>query len=266
MRSATTPPPRWRWCRSASSSYPGPITTKGTNRIDRVARWYLQKIAHDLGAIYLFHDIGDVTGCDRYAAGAAVVAGVGDAGDRGRLPGSAGCQRHHQQHRQGAQEARRRRLRRARPHAHAAAAGRSCRRPAPSSSTSTSSRASTRHGSPSARATSRPRPTVTITVGGGGLPPPPGGPSDNDADAFEGFGSTTPGGEPAGASSAVTQATEAAVRDAFTAASDGHAIIRFDTVEPIAIHELAASPHRQLHHGRGQRRDAVRARPADSPT
>ena len=46
---------------------PGPITTKGTNRIDRVARWYLQKTAHDLGAIYLFHDIGDVTGCDRYA-------------------------------------------------------------------------------------------------------------------------------------------------------------------------------------------------------
>ena len=46
---------------------PGPITTKGTNRIDRVARWYLQKTAHDLGGIYLFHDIGDVTGCDRYA-------------------------------------------------------------------------------------------------------------------------------------------------------------------------------------------------------
>ena len=47
---------------------PGPITTKGTNRIDRVARWYLQKIAHDLGGIYLFHDIGDVNGCDRYEA------------------------------------------------------------------------------------------------------------------------------------------------------------------------------------------------------
>ena len=106
---------------------------------------------------------------------------------------------------------------------------------------------------------------VTITVGGGGLPPPPGGPSDNDADAFEGFGSTTPGGA-GGRIIAVTQATEDGVRDAFTAAGDGHAIIRFDTVEPIAITQLAAAPHRQLHHGRGQRRDAVRAERRDSPT
>src|SRR5262249_56103358 len=72
-------------------------------------------------------------------------------------------------------------------------------------------------------------------VGGGGLGPRGGGPSDNDADAFEGFGSGTPGGE-GGRLIRVTQATEDAVRDAFTAAGDGHAIIRFETTAPIAIH------------------------------
>jgi hypothetical protein len=75
---------------------------------------------------------------------------------------------------------------------------------------------------------------VTITVGGGKLPPPPGGPSDNDADAFEGFGSSTPGGA-GGRVIRVTEATEDAVRDAFTTAGDGHAIIRFETTQPIAI-------------------------------
>ena len=44
----------------------GPLTAHGTNRIDRVARWYLQKIGHDLGAIYLFRGLGLAT-CERYA-------------------------------------------------------------------------------------------------------------------------------------------------------------------------------------------------------
>ena len=103
---------------------------------------------------------------------------------------------------------------------------------------------------------------VTITVGGGGLPPPPGGPSDNDADAFEGFGSTTPGGA-GGRIIAVTQATEDAAQRLHRRRRR-HAIIRFDTVEPIAIHSLAASPHRQLHHGRGNGA-MLTSRPADSP-
>src|SRR5262249_49622969 len=76
---------------------------------------------------------------------------------------------------------------------------------------------------------------VTITVGDSGLPPPPGGPSDNDADPFEGFGSSTPGGD-GGRLIHVTEATEDAVRKAFSAVGDGHAIVRFETTEPIAIH------------------------------
>ena len=35
-------------------------------QIDRVARWYLQKIAHDLGGIYFYRDLGYDT-CGRYA-------------------------------------------------------------------------------------------------------------------------------------------------------------------------------------------------------
>src|SRR5262249_23838430 len=43
----------------------GPIKQQGTQRIDRVARWYLQKIGHDLGGIYLYHSVGLAT-CERY--------------------------------------------------------------------------------------------------------------------------------------------------------------------------------------------------------
>ena len=172
---------------------PGPITTKGTNRIDRVARWYLQKTAHDLGGIYLFHDIGDVTGCDRYAVALqwsresvtqAIAGGFPELpadngttndidkelkkladGDcdvpdpmpmlppPGQLP-KTGAVVEHVYQQQGVYTA----------------------------------RVTVTAGDEQATA------EVTITVGGGGLPPPPGGPSDNDADAFEGFGATTPGG------------------------------------------------------------------------
>src|SRR6185436_3331655 len=44
----------------------GPVKAHGTTRIDRVARWYLQKIGHDLGGVYLFHSLGLGT-CERYA-------------------------------------------------------------------------------------------------------------------------------------------------------------------------------------------------------
>ncbi len=43
----------------------GPVTKQGTNRVDRVSRWYLQKIAHDLGAIYLFNSLG-MASCPRF--------------------------------------------------------------------------------------------------------------------------------------------------------------------------------------------------------
>ncbi len=44
----------------------GPITVGSTHRIDRVARWYLQRIGHDLGAIFLYRDLGLAT-CDRFS-------------------------------------------------------------------------------------------------------------------------------------------------------------------------------------------------------
>jgi hypothetical protein len=75
---------------------------------------------------------------------------------------------------------------------------------------------------------------VTITVEGDDLPDPPGGPGDNDADASEGFGTTTRGGD-GGTVIRVTEPTEAAVRAAFTTAARGNAIVRFAVTQPIAI-------------------------------
>jgi len=77
--------------------------------------------------------------------------------------------------------------------------------------------------------------TATISVDGGGISQPPGGPDDNDADVSEGFGATTPGGT-GGTVVAVTEASESAVRAAFTKANAGHAVVRFDVAGPIAIH------------------------------
>jgi hypothetical protein len=212
---------------------PGPITTKGTNRIDRVARWYLQKTAHDIGALYLFHDLGDVTGCDRYAEALqwsresvtqAVAGGFPD------LPADNGTNNNIDK-------------------ALKKLADGDCdvpdpmpMLPAPGELPKTGAvieHVYEHEGTYTAQVTvsaggKYATASVTITVGGGDLPPPPGGPSDNDADAFEGFGSSTPGGE-GGRVIRVTQATEDAVRDAFTAAGDGHAIIRFETTQPIAI-------------------------------
>jgi len=212
---------------------PGPITTKGTDRIDRVARWYLQKIAHDVGAIYLFHDIGEVTGCDRYEAALqwswesvtqAVAGGFPD------LPDANGTSDN---------------IARARDKL----TDRDCEvpdqtpmLPPPGELPETGAvveHVYDRAGVYRARVTVRAggkqdSAEVTITVEDGSPPPPPGGPSDNDADPFEGFGSATRGGE-GGRVLRIQEPTEAAVRAAFTAAKTGHAIIRFETTEPIPV-------------------------------
>src|SRR5262249_8641554 len=204
------------------------------NRIDRVARGSLQKRAHDLGGICLFHDGGDVTGCDRYDAALqwsresvtqAVAGGFPD------LPADNGTNNNIDKALQKL-------------------AANDCdvpdpmpMLPPPGELPKTGAVVEHVYEQPviyTARVTvtahdQHATGEVTITVGGGGLPPPPGGPSDNDADAFEGFGSGPPGGE-GGRLIRVTQATVDAVRDAFTAAGDGHAIIRFETTAPIAIH------------------------------
>src|SRR5262249_50182341 len=75
---------------------------------------------------------------------------------------------------------------------------------------------------------------VTLTVRDDNVPPPPGGPGDNDSDPVEGFGASTPGGA-GGRVLSVTEPTEAAVRAAFDAGASGHAIIRFETTQPLAI-------------------------------
>jgi PKD domain/FG-GAP-like repeat len=213
---------------------PGPISTHRTDRIDRVARWYLQKIARDLGGIYLFHHIGEVKGCERYEAALqwsreAVTQAV--AGGFPDLPDSNGTGANIDRALRKLEDGR-------------------CDVPEPMpmlplpgelpETGAVVTHVYERAGSYRARVTvtaggKQASAAVTITVGDDGTPPPPpGGPSDNDADPFEGFGSSTPGGE-GGRVIRVRESTEEAVRAAFAAAKTGHAIIRFETTEPIAV-------------------------------
>lgn len=211
----------------------GPITVRGTDRIDRVARWYLQKLAHDVGGIYLFHDVGSATGCARYVASLqwsresvaqAIAGGFPDLPDANGTSnnlsralqklGGLGCE----------------------VPANAPVL------PAPGELPETGAvieHVYERAGSYTARVTVRAgtrqaTAALTIVVGDGGLPPAPGGPSDNDADPFEGFGATTRGGE-GGRVIRIREATEDAVRRAIEAAAPGPAIIRFETTTPIPI-------------------------------
>ena len=243
---------------------PGPITTKGTNRIDRVARWYLQKTAHDLGGIYLFHDIGDVTGCDRYAVALQWSRESVTQAVAGGFPELPGRQRHHQRHRQGAQEARRRRLRRARSHAHAAAA-----RPAAEDRRRRRARlpaAGRLHGACHGQRGRR------------------AGHGRGDDHGRRRRASAAPGWplrqrrrrlrglrlDDARRSRRAHHRRHAGDRG--RRARRLHRRRRRARDHPVRYRradrdpQLAASPHRQLHHGRGQRRDAVRLGTADSPT
>ncbi|MCW5891705.1 MAG: VCBS repeat-containing protein [bacterium] len=210
----------------------GPIARKGTNRIDRVARWYLQKIAHDLGGIYLFNDV-DRSGCERYAASlrySRESKAQAIAGGFPKLPelnGTVGnIKRAEQKLRDG---------RCAIPPEGPVfastmaipAAGARADHEYLNSGTYTA-RVTVTAGGQSTTA------SVTITVGDDVLPPPPGGPDDNDADPLEGFGADTPGGA-GGRVVIVSEPTEAAVRAAIQAANAGRTIVRFDTPGPIQI-------------------------------
>jgi len=217
-------------------SEPGTVTKRGTNQIDRVARWYLQKIAHDLGGMYLWHDVGLDT-CGHFALAylwsveSKTQAEAGGFPELPKLNGTNGNI--------------------ARASSKLTKAG--CTIPAPASMFASAAAAEmapggavaehvyTRRGTFVARVTvsdglQQADASVTITVDGDGLPDAPGGPSDNDADAFQGFGSSTPGGA-GGDVIRVTEATEDAVRDAFTKARDGNAIVRFEVPGPIGIHK-----------------------------
>jgi hypothetical protein len=210
---------------------PGPISTHGTDRIDRVARWYLQKIAHDLGGIYLFHEVGGVAGCERYATALqwsreSVSQAV--AGGFPNLPDLNGTSADIDR-------------------ALARLADGRCDVPAPMPMLPPPGElpetgAGIEHvydtaGVYRARVTvtaggKRASAEVTITVGDDSPLERPDGPPD--AEPSEGFGSSTPGGE-GGRVLRVREPTEEAVRAAFTAAKSGHAIIRFETTEPIRI-------------------------------
>jgi PKD repeat protein len=206
---------------------PGPIDVQGTDRIDRVARWYLQKIGHDLGGIYLFHSVGLST-CDRYARSLqysreSVTQAV--AGGFPLLPGLNGTD-------DNIAEATTKLL------------ARGCAVPAivPMFSPRSAGDPVVRHtyvtaGTYTARVTvsdGRQTATASVTIAvGQTLPPPPPPPPPGGGDA-EGFGATTPGGA-GGRLIEVVEPTDAAVRRAFSAASAGHAEIVFRTTGPIAI-------------------------------
>lgn len=209
----------------------GPITVGSTNRIDRVARWYLQRIGHDLGAIYLYRDLG-LPACERYATAllysreSAAQAVAGGFPQQPELNGT------------NANIA----------ETLAKLASRGCAEPAPRAMfVATNGAARVTHdyaedGTYVARVTvsdgsAAASATVTITVGGGVptpvvTPPPSGG--GGTGDALEGFGATTTGGA-GGRTIRVTEATDAAVQAAFKAANAGNATVVFDVTGPITL-------------------------------
>jgi pectate lyase len=213
----------------------GTVSKRGTTQVNRVARWYLQKIAHDLGGIYLYHSMGLDT-CGQYALAylwSMESKSQAEAGGFPELPKLNGTTNN---------------INRATTKLQRAGCGIPPASPMFGSTASalmaggpTVDHVYTKRGTFVATVTASDgsqsaQAHITITVDGDDLPDSPGGPSDNDADASEGFGATTPGGE-GGTLILVTEATEDAVRAAFNKANAGHAIVRFAVADPIAIHE-----------------------------
>jgi hypothetical protein len=186
----------------------GSITQKGTNRIDRVARWYLQKTAHDIGGIYLFHSLG-LASCERYTLAlqySRESATQAVAGGFPLLPGLNGTD-------DNIAEATKR------------LTSADCTVPPPA-------RMFREATVPIPNPDPIPDPDPAPDPGPGTDPS-----SDPDLAADEplqGFGATTPGGA-GGVVIHVTAATDAAVRAAFRSADAGKAIVQFDVPGPIAI-------------------------------
>jgi PKD repeat protein len=205
----------------------GPITIGSTNRIDRVARWFLQRIGHDLGAIHLYNDLG-LAKCDRYATAllysqeSAAQAVAGGFPQQPELNGTN----------QNIAETL------------ATLAANGCAVPAPrpmfvaATAAARQSHVYAAPGAYTARVTvsdgaTAAAGTIAITVGGT-PPPPPAGGGDGNADRLEGFGASTPGGA-GGRVIHVTEATDAALQAAFKAAKSGNAIIVFDVTGPFTV-------------------------------
>lgn len=206
----------------------GPVTAHGTNQIDRVARWYLQKIAHDLGGIYLFHALG-LSPCAQYGASLGYSresVTQASAGGFRWLPSLNGTFVN--------LDAAKARL---------TAAG--CPIPVPTpmfavpvaGAGATATHVYSTPGQYTALVTAHDgvaTASATAIIVVTALPsPPPGGEGSGPP---EGFGSATTGGlgNPV---IRIAEATEAAVRTAFKAASAGHAVLSFDVAGPIAIRQ-----------------------------
>jgi hypothetical protein len=218
----------------------GPIKQQGTKQISQVARWYLQKIGHDLGGVYLYHSVGLST-CERYATSlqySRESAAQAKAGGFPKLPSRNGTDENITSATTDLQ-----------------AAGCAVPGPAPmfplpvplpgarlahvyGAAGTYVAKVRVSDGLLQASA------TVSIVVGNGATPAPPvptvapspipPGSGDADSDPLEGFGATTPGGA-GGRVVHVTAATDAAVRAAFKSASSGGAIVTFDVTGPIVI-------------------------------
>jgi hypothetical protein len=219
----------------------GPVKQKGTRRIDRVARWYLQKIAHDLGGIYLHRDLG-LDSCEQAALALQFFresVRQAELGGFPALPASNGTLTN---------------ITRATKELQAhdcpvpdpdamfpedvvvagpvvvheyTTPGTYVARVAVGDGRSTASAVATivvRAG------TADPGPTPTP----GAVPPPGPLPPPGAEEPYEGFGADTRGGE-GEREIHIRAATDAAVRAAFADASDGHAQIVFDVAGPIAI-------------------------------
>jgi PKD repeat protein len=212
---------------------PGPVSQKGTNRIDRVARWYLQKLSHDLGGMYLSNGVG-TSGCDRYATSlqySQESKAQAVAGGFPSLPALNGTEGNINKATQKLKQS---------GCAIPPAGPVFARAMAVPASGAVVQHQFLNAGTYIVRVTvtgggGSASTEVTIVVGDDVLPPPPpDGPTDPQTDAMEGFGSTTPGGA-GGRVISVREPSEGAVRNAIDQANAGNAIIQFETTQPIAI-------------------------------
>jgi hypothetical protein len=202
----------------------GPVTARYTNQIDRVAHYFLGVIGHDLGGIYMFHDLGLVP-CDRYATALQYLWEAVSQWTAGGWPNISSINGTDGKIQTTLQKLHERgcAVPSVQPPFGMSAAllvGGSTIEHEYEAAGTYVARVTVSDGTTSASA------SVTITAGDG---VPPSGDGEGD-----GFGANTPGGA-GGRVIHVTEATDAAVRAAFTSASTGNAVVVFDVAGPIDV-------------------------------
>ena len=213
----------------------GPVTAQGTSQIDRVARWYLQKIGHDLGGMYYNHALG-LSKCEQYATSlqySRESAAQATLGNFPSLPALNGTD----ENIAAATQA----LRDAGCGVPAPVAMFPVDPPTPGSRVTHVYRGAGRYTAKVTVSDAARRATATATSVVGSESPPPDGPppvpppgGDVDNGALQGFGAATSGGQ-GGPVIHVAAATDGAVRAAFEAARTGGAIVVFDVAGPIVV-------------------------------